>query len=109
MRLRAVRRPGLSLLEVIVALAVFLFSLVSLGHLLNASGNIAITGYYKSEAANLAQSRLADIAAGAVPLESVSDSPADEDPDYTWSMQEEPADPDGLYQVTVTVSRKSNN
>ncbi len=42
MRLRAVRRPGLSLLEVIVAMAVFLFSLISLGHLMNASAALAM-------------------------------------------------------------------
>ena len=108
MRLRAVRRPGLSLLEVIVAMAVFLFSLVSLGHLMNASAALAMNGHYKSEATNLALSRLADLAAGSIPLEAQGDAPLEEDPDYTWSMQADASGTEGLYNVTVTVSRKKN-
>lgn len=105
MRLRRPRRAGLSLLEVIVSMAVFLFSLVSLGFLLNVSGNMALAANFKSHAASLAQTILAEVAAGSIGLDGQSDVPFEDDPDYHWSLQSEQGVADGLHNVTVKVSR----
>jgi prepilin-type N-terminal cleavage/methylation domain-containing protein len=106
MRLGRPVRRGLSLLEVLVALAIFLLSLVGLGFLLTVAGNTALETQYRTQAAGMCQSKLAEVAAGAVPLEGQSDVPFDEDPDYHWSLEVQAGTPQGLHNVTVRVSRK---
>jgi general secretion pathway protein I len=105
MRLRPVNsRPALSLLEVIISLAVFLLSLVGLGHLVTAAGSIAHEAQHRSQAGLLAQSKMAEVAAGAVPLSSQSSVPFDEDPNSTWSLDVQQGSPAAnLFNVTVSV------
>lgn len=110
MRLRAQRRPGLSLLEVLVATAVFLMSIVSIGFLMSVASNSAMDAHIQSQAANLAQMKLAEVAIGAVALEGQSDATFEDDPEYHYSLTAEQGGASGLYNVTVTVWRtKSNN
>src|SRR5262245_29382230 len=106
MMLHRSRRDGLSLLEVIIAMAVFLFSLVGLVFLLNVASNLAMDAHYRSHAANLAQAKLAEVAAGVVPLDGQSDIPCEDDPDYHWTMESSQSGAEHLFNVTVTVSRK---
>ena len=63
---RVSRRPrrGLSLLEVIVALAIFLFAIVSLSQVATVSTNRALALERRSEASQLAQSKMAEVFAG---------------------------------------------
>jgi type II secretory pathway pseudopilin PulG len=95
----------LSLLEVLVALAIFLFSIVALHQALNVGTNQAIDTQQRIQASQLAQSKMAEVYVGAVPLSSQSDTPFDEDPDYTWSVDAEPFTVANLWNVTVTVKR----
>lgn len=105
MRLRQTRRDALSLLEVIIALATFLLALVGLGYLLTVAGNLALDTQFRSQAALLCQSKLAEVSAGAVALESRVEVPFDEDDAYKWSLDAQQATA-GLYNVTIIVSRK---
>jgi prepilin-type N-terminal cleavage/methylation domain-containing protein len=100
------RRPGLSLLEVIAALAILLLSLGALYHLINLGGNLAYRAHQRSRAAQLAQTKLAEVAAGVVPLGS-ADGTFDEDDKYSWSVQAEQSSTAGLWSVTVTVTRQN--
>jgi hypothetical protein len=106
MRLRRTARDGLSLFEVIIALATFLLSLVGLTFLLNVAGNTALETQFRTQGASLCHSKLAEITAGAVPLEAQSGVPFDEDPHFLWSLEVEPGSVQGLHHVTVRVSRK---
>jgi len=63
-------RAGLTLLEVIISLAIFLFSMVALLHLLSQSGQNALDGSLHTEATLRCQSKLAEIMNGAVPMSS---------------------------------------
>ena len=99
-------RPGLSLLEVIIALAVFLLSLVGLGHLVGVASGIASEANQRSQAARLCQSKLDEVVAGSVPLTSQGDTAFDEDPDYHWSLDADQNSTQGLFNVTVRVTRK---
>jgi general secretion pathway protein I len=94
------RRPGLSLLEVLVALAIFLLAIVAIGRLVVLAGEQALDVKLQSQAAQIAESKLAEIAVGAVALESQSEVPVEEDPDWLWSL-----DVPGLWNVTVRVLR----
>jgi general secretion pathway protein I len=99
------RRAGLSLLEVLVALAIFLFSIVALNQALNIGTRNAVDMQQHMMAAQLVQSKMAEVYCGAVPLSSQSDTPFDEDPDYTWSLDAEQNSVTNLWNVTVTVTR----
>ncbi|MFO0930341.1 MAG: hypothetical protein U0736_25490 [Gemmataceae bacterium] len=106
MRLRRTRRSGLSLLEVLIALATFLLAVGGLAYLLTVAGNLALDTQWRSQAALLCQSKMAEVAAGAVPLEAQADAPFDEDDTFRWSLEVESAAAQGLNTVTVRVTRK---
>lgn len=90
-------------------MAVFLMSIVALGHLLNVAGNLALVAHQQSRAASLCQTKMNEVLGGAVALEGQGDVPFDEEPEYTWSLQADQGGVQGLYNVTVTVSRKQPN
>jgi Tfp pilus assembly protein PilV len=98
-------RAGLSLLEVLVALAILLFSIVALNQALNIGTSNAVDMQQHMQASQLVQSKMAEVYCGAVPLTSVADTPFDEDPDYTWSLDAEQNSVANLWTVTVTVTR----
>src|SRR5438309_8412079 len=97
-------RRGISLMEVLVATAIFLFSMVALGRLIILSGDISVEVQQQAQAAHMAQAKLAEVIAGAVPLSSQSDVPFDEDPDWQWSLDaQSDASVTGIYRIQVKV------
>ncbi|MBX7102480.1 MAG: type II secretion system protein [Gemmataceae bacterium] len=104
-RRRPIRR-GLSLIEVLLALAIFLFSLVAVSRLIDIGADMALEIDQRGRAAQLAQSKLAEVMAGAVPLNSQGDTPCEgDDADWNWRMDAESETTPGLYKVTVTVGK----
>jgi prepilin-type N-terminal cleavage/methylation domain-containing protein len=100
-------RSGFSLLEVIVAMAVFLISIVGIGKLVSIGVDHGINAEIQSEAAHLCQSKMSEVVFGAVSLQSQSDTPLDEDPSWTWSMTaDQQSTANGLWKVSITFSRK---
>jgi hypothetical protein len=94
------------LLEVIVAMAIFLMSIVVLGQLVTMGGERALEIDQQGEAGLLAQSKMSEVIWGAVPLQSTSDQAFDEAPDYKWSMTaDQNTTVSNLWNVTVTVTR----
>jgi hypothetical protein len=79
--------------------------LVVLGRLVIFGSDRALDAQHQIEAADLCQSKLAEVVAGAVPLTSQSDVPFEEDPNWHWSLDCESNYP-GLWNVTVKVSRQ---
>lgn len=106
-RLRPVRR-GLSLLEVLIALTVLLLAFGAIHQLMTICSEQALTIHQRSQAARLAQSLLAEVAAGSLPIQgTASGAEVPDDPDYTYTMSSEQNILAGLYTVTITVSRES--
>jgi general secretion pathway protein I len=102
-------RPGLSLLEVLTALAIFLISLIALGQLVTLSGERALEVERLSRASQLSQSKLAEVVSGAVSLSSQSGD-FDEDPDWHYQVEaEQDSAITGLWRVQVKVSRDMGN
>jgi len=98
-------RPGLSLLEVLTALAIFLISLIALGQLVTLSGERALEVQQLSRASQLSQSKLAEVVSGAVSLSSQSGD-FDEDPDWHFQVEaEQDSAITGLWRIQVKVSR----
>ena len=104
-RAKSGKRPGFSLLEVLVAMAIFLLGLVAIGQLITMGGERALDVQQQSQAIQLCQAKMAEVVAGAVPLGSQSDAPFEEESDWTWSMDAQQQGAANLWTVKITVSR----
>jgi general secretion pathway protein I len=103
------KRPGLTLLEVILSLAIFLFALVAIGHLMTMGTERAADVRSITRATELCQWKLNEVIAGVVPLASQSDSPFDNEPDYVWTLDCQQDSVANLWDVQVKVSRANKN
>jgi general secretion pathway protein I len=100
------RRRAFSLLEVMVAMAIFLMALVGIGQLITLGGDQALEVQQQSQAIRLCQSKMAEVIAGVVPLSSQNDAPFDEDPDWNWSMDaEQQGGAANPWTVTIRITR----
>jgi hypothetical protein len=99
-----VRRPGLSLLEVILSLAILIMSLSALGLLIDIGSEHERVTRLTNTAARLAQSKLAEVEAGIVTFDTTEGEFTDSDPGWSWTMTAEDQGAN-LHLVTITVSR----
>jgi type II secretory pathway pseudopilin PulG len=104
-RSRGAARKGLSLLEVILSLLIFLLAIGAISHLLTSSSHMAVESRTRIQAALYAHSKLNEVRVGALPMSGQQEGPLDDDQDYNWSMDVSPSALEGLYNVTVHVSR----
>lgn len=108
MRLRTpspATRHGLSLLEVLVAMAILLFAMAAIGRLVTIGTDQALEVQWRGEAARKCQSQMARVVAGEIPMQSAGDTAFDEDADWNWSVEVEQGTVQGLWNVTVKVTR----
>jgi prepilin-type N-terminal cleavage/methylation domain-containing protein len=108
-------RPGLTLLEVIVSLAIFLLSLVAISRLIELGTSTANRANHQSECLRLAQCKMSELVAGKFPLDgATTDGAAFADDQeysdssvagykYTINCTTDPDFDSGLWDVTVTV------
>ncbi len=104
-RRTATARRGFSLLEVLLAAAVLLGCTVVLGHLAMLGRQHALAAEELADAQRIALARLGEILIGQRPLESVEDTPLEDEPGWRWSATVGPAGPPGLIALEVTVVR----
>ena len=103
-------RRAFSLLEVIIAMAIFLMSIVAIGQLVRLGGEHSIEIEQQGEAVMLAQAKIDEVVAGVLPLSAQSDQSFDEAPDYRWSLTaDQNSSISNLYTVTVTVTRERSD
>ena len=103
-------RPGLSLFEVIISLAIFLMALAALAFLLTIAGNNAQESSQRSNALRLCQSKMSEVISGVVSLQGGGGGAFEQEPEYQWSVDaQQNGSVQGLYNVTVKVSRKRAN
>ena len=107
-RSRRKRRRAFTLIEVLIALAIFLLAMAVFGSMIVRNGQVAAGIEQQNLATRLCQSKLHEVIAGVVPMSSQDDTPFDEEPDYTWSLEADNGAYDGLWQVTVTVKRQTS-
>jgi general secretion pathway protein I len=80
---RLATRHGLTLLEVIVSLAIFLFALIAIGQLMSFATDRLLDARYTQHAAFLCQSKLSEVSIGSIALQSQGESDFD-DGGLTW-------------------------
>ena len=98
------RRTGMSLLEVILAIAILGGALAIIGELIRIGSRNAASARDLSTAQLHCESKLNEVAAGIEPLEG-GGGPLDETGEWVYSVVSEPVDDLGLIGVTVTVSQ----
>jgi hypothetical protein len=100
------QRRGLSLLEVIIALAILILAIVAINRLVDIGTDRGTDARLYTRGTRLAQGKMAEVEAGLVGVSSESEGQFEGD-DGAWSFQvlPQPAGPPNLYTVTVRVTR----
>ena len=104
-RRRSAVRRGLSLLEVILAIAILGGALVVIGELMRIGSRCAQAARELTTAQLLCESTLAEIAAGIKQAQPISRQPCETDSDWLYSVTSEQVDQGGLLSVSVTVEQ----
>jgi type II secretory pathway pseudopilin PulG len=96
----------MSLMEVIVAMAIFLMSLTAISRLVDLGTEQAVETKFQSTGTRLAQSKLAEVEAGAIAITGGSGDFSDSGEEgWQWSVESQQDQIPNLYLITVTVSR----
>jgi general secretion pathway protein I len=103
--LRRPARRGLSLLEIMLALAILLLSMVAIGKLVDIGADRGMDARMNTRAARLAQAKLAEVEAGLIPLDGTATGQFDDEPGWTWTVEPVSQGTPNLYTVTVRVTR----
>ena len=98
-------RTGLSLLEVILALAILAGALATLGELIRIGSRNAAASQYRTQAQLLCESATAEVTAGIIPAEPVTLVPLESDPRWLYSIRLERGEWNGLVTMYVTVQQ----
>lgn len=104
-------RAGVSLLEVVISVAIFLASLTAILSLLDLGNQSRLSVQLDSKAAILCESAMGEYLSGIRDLIATTDEALDTgDPDDVWLMTTtiEPADGESLLKVTVLVTHQVN-
>lgn len=102
-------RRAFSLLEVLLAMGIFLISFVALSQLSTNGMNAAVGARLKTKAILRCESKLAELVAAIEPLEDAADQPFQDDDLWTWTVQIAPGPHADLQQVTVIVNYEGAN
>ncbi len=99
-------RAGITLLEVLVSVAIFLGALTTIMQLLSIGKRAEMMTRLQTEAIMRCEAKMAEVVSGVQPLDSISDEafPDSEGSGvWQWSLESSTADTSGLLQVTVRV------
>jgi prepilin-type N-terminal cleavage/methylation domain-containing protein len=98
-------RHGFSLLEVILAMAILVGSLAVLSQLVDLGSGSAVEARMRTDAILRCESKMQELVAGVLPIESVSSVPFEDDPNWQWSVEVASDLTEGLLAVIVTVDQ----
>jgi len=107
MQLPSSSRPGVSLLEAMVACTILFISVFAISQLMDTAGQQANKVRERSLGMQLAQSKLKEIEAGALPLTSGGGA-FEEAPDWSWTLEASQNEIANLWNVTVQVQHQNS-
>jgi general secretion pathway protein I len=102
------RRPprrGISLIEVLLALAILLMSITAIGRLMDMGADHAADAIAQSTGIRLAQSKLAEVECGLIPVNAGGSGTIEEEPNWSYSIEAAASAVPNVYTVTVTLTR----
>jgi len=103
------KRRGLSLLEVILSIGILAMSLVAISELVTTGFRSASMSRLLSEAQMLCDTKMAEVAAGVLPLEAVAGASIEENENWQYDVEINQGDIPGLLVVIVTVREASSS
>jgi general secretion pathway protein I len=99
-------RRGFSLIEVLLAMAILMMSLVAITQLVGIGSDDGLRARFTMRGVRLAESKMAEIEAGAIPLDSAGGGSFEgDDSAWSWTCDVSPGTAPNLHQVQVTVTR----
>ena len=104
---KSLARSGLTLLEVLVSLSIFVAAFAGISQLFTIGSRAAIQASLETQAVLRCESKLAEVVAGVESLEAADGTAFEDDPRWVWSLAVDPppdSAPVELMQVTVTVA-----
>ena len=101
------RRKGLSLLEVILSIAILGTSMAVIYQMLGVGYRSAIEVRARTDGNIFVDTKMAEVAAGVLPLESANGVLIEENPDWEYSVDVSDAEQNGLLSVVVTVQQNN--
>jgi general secretion pathway protein I len=99
----AIGQRGMSLFEVLIALAIFVCSMAAIGQLVSSGVRAAVQARLQSQAVLRAETKMAEVVAGITSLHGASGTFSD-DTNWIWAAASTQSQHEGLYLVEVTVS-----
>lgn len=106
MKCQSICRSGMTLYEVVLALAILLGATSVLVSFISLGRHSAIQTRLRTEAALHCQSKMSEVIVGIEPLQSVQNVPNDDgSANWAWSLQVLPGIHQDLLDLQVTVSR----
>jgi hypothetical protein len=92
---------------VLLAMTILMISMVAISHLVGVGSDRGLDAKFTMRGTRLAESKMAEIEAGALPLDTAASGGTFEgdDKEWTWSCDVQPNGTPNLYQITVTVKR----
>jgi general secretion pathway protein I len=98
------KRSGLSLLEVVLSITIFVGAVTALSQLSTNGMTAAIQGRLNTQAILRCESKLAEVSAAIEPLEDIADQPFQDDENWTWTLATSGGPHADVLFVTVTVN-----
>ncbi len=100
------RRSGLTLMEVMLAIAIFGLALVAIGELIRIGSVSAAAARDLTEGQRLCNNVMAEVGAGIIPPESASESPIEGSEDWLYTIESAPLEEqEGMLRISVTVEQ----
>ncbi len=81
-----IKKRGITLFEVVLALAIFLGAVAVIGQVLQNGSRAATQAQLSSDAVIRCERRMNEVLAGVLPLSSEQKAPFEDDPNWQWSL-----------------------
>jgi len=101
-------RSGMTLLEVVLAIAIFVGSIVAVGQIVSIGTRAAMQAQFQAEALLMAETKMDEVLSGVQPWQPVNGATVEENPSWTWSLTIEPGTHPDVVVLTLTMQRTSS-
>jgi general secretion pathway protein I len=102
-------RRGITLFEVMLALAIFLGAFAAIGQIIDLGRQASVEGQLENEAVLRAQTKLAEVVAGIEPMTALEGQAFEDDPNWTWGLTMDTAPHVDVLGLTITVEHTRPN
>ena len=107
--LRSCQRSGMTLFEVVLAMAIFVGSFAAISQILRTGSTAAVRARLQSEAALRCDGKMNEVLAGIIPLETTSEEAFPDDPAWNWTLALLDSGVLNLWRLELTVRRAGQN